>query len=774
MSIFESAINYTQEKAWMIFPVHGLVDGLCTCGNKICENPGKHPATMRGLLNATDNAHQLRILWNERQGLNVALATGQQSGVWVLDIDGDDGRKSLENLESIHGRLPETLTVSTGKGLHLYFQHPGVKVKSRVAIRDGLDVRGDGGYVILPPSKHYSGRVYEWVDESVPIATAPQWIVDMVTADSIHKEKASHIPAVYNSNDQLEGKGDWSREDVVSMLSVLDADMAYDQWLAVGMAINEGGFDWAVWDAWSRQGSKYQTNCTLNRWKGFDGSGGVTMGTLVDMAMVAGWKPPAPPARHEGPNPAQAMFDAIEAGTYATKPAKAATSDPVYATNTPFNAIPAEVFAPATKKPSALDMIKNLNAGQPAVEKVFVPSGQVDPLAIPGLIGETVQWICETAMLPQPEVALSAVLASLGAVFGRRYAGEINTRTNLYMVAIAESGMGKDHPRKLVKNLLVAAGLGDYLGADSIVTGAGLLTGLMGRPSQVMMLDEFGLLLQEMGDSRSVKAGASKVITSLYSDSGSVFSGGNYADERRKVIQIQAPNLCILGTSTMGSYTAALKRSAVQSGELNRFVVMLPRVTFPEINRGHSREFKPPADLVKRWAAFADKDLSAVNSSAILPEPRIVQDGECGPRLDRMLDDQQNRVIAGHQEGTGALWVRYRENAIKIAMIFAIARNPLRPSLAPADLDIADQIVRASVENMVTMANDHMYENAFEKDSQKVFAFIRKAPDCTRSDILRANRSINKKQLDDIISLLQERDQVTTTGSGRGVKYRST
>lgn len=113
---------------------------------------------------------------------NVAIVTGALSGLVVVDVDPrHGGKKSLSDLEGEHGRLPETLeSVTGGGGRHLYFCHPGGVVSNRVNIRPGIDLRGDGGCIVAPPSVHPSGKRYRWKKGHGPgevaLAPLPDWL----------------------------------------------------------------------------------------------------------------------------------------------------------------------------------------------------------------------------------------------------------------------------------------------------------------------------------------------------------------------------------------------------------------------------------------------------------------------------------------------------------------------------------------------------------------------------------------------------------------------
>jgi hypothetical protein len=110
--------------------------------------------------------------------------------MFVIDPDGPEGAATVDGMD-----LPPTLTVVTGNGRHLYFFAPeGVEIRNRARVAPGLDVRGDGGYVIAPPSVHESGRVYAWVDQDAEIAEAPEWLVELVRVREFPAPARSDIP----------------------------------------------------------------------------------------------------------------------------------------------------------------------------------------------------------------------------------------------------------------------------------------------------------------------------------------------------------------------------------------------------------------------------------------------------------------------------------------------------------------------------------------------------------------------------------------------------
>lgn len=123
-------------------------------------------------------------------GCNWGVVCGPESGVWVLDVDGDRGCESLAGLIAEHGPLPRTLTSLTGRGKHLWFNYPCTgQIRTSVGkLRPALDVRAYGGCAIVPPSIHPSGRQYLWEDLTIPAADAPEWLVQLV-ASPMHSNR---------------------------------------------------------------------------------------------------------------------------------------------------------------------------------------------------------------------------------------------------------------------------------------------------------------------------------------------------------------------------------------------------------------------------------------------------------------------------------------------------------------------------------------------------------------------------------------------------------
>lgn len=181
-SMYDAAIEYAK-KGFAVFPL---------------KYRDKVPLTRNGCKDATTDAAQIKAWWQKYPNANIGLATGAVSqNVFVIDLDidedcGIDGYHSLEDWQREHGDFPETWTSITGRGgYHLYYRGNG-KIKNRAGIIDGVDIRGNGGYVVAPPSIHKNGNRYEWEysPDEFELAKADNNVMYFLNHDD-HRQSAS-------------------------------------------------------------------------------------------------------------------------------------------------------------------------------------------------------------------------------------------------------------------------------------------------------------------------------------------------------------------------------------------------------------------------------------------------------------------------------------------------------------------------------------------------------------------------------------------------------
>lgn len=182
----EAAVGYAA-RGWRVLPLHHVhSNGACSCG-RACGSEGKHPRLSQWQIAATTDANQIRAWWAATPSAGVGIATGPASDLFVLDVDPDNGGDAtLTTLENTHESLPVTRTVITGSGgMHYCFKWPERVRRDGREWRNsagklglGLDIRGAGGQVVVPPS--VSGKGLYAVVTDAPLAEPPDWLLDLL------------------------------------------------------------------------------------------------------------------------------------------------------------------------------------------------------------------------------------------------------------------------------------------------------------------------------------------------------------------------------------------------------------------------------------------------------------------------------------------------------------------------------------------------------------------------------------------------------------------
>jgi hypothetical protein len=189
--LLRAALGYSEHLNWPVIPLHSIQNGVCTCGNKNCQSPGKHPLLRNWREEATIDRDKIISFWHRWPGANIGVPTGIKSNIFVLDIDPKhDGHESLEGLIKRNGRLPDTVEQITGsKGAHYFFRFCK-GIKNKVGVAPGIDIRGDGGYVVVAPSIHISGGRYQWELSSHPLEVlineAPDWLLKTIMNERVN------------------------------------------------------------------------------------------------------------------------------------------------------------------------------------------------------------------------------------------------------------------------------------------------------------------------------------------------------------------------------------------------------------------------------------------------------------------------------------------------------------------------------------------------------------------------------------------------------------
>lgn len=402
-------------------------------------------------------------------------------------------------------------------------------------------------------------------------------------------------------------------------------------------------------------------------------------------------------------------------------------------------------------------------------------------LNVGGIIGDLTKLFVDTAISPQPELALGAALCLVGVLAGRRYSGPLNTRTNIYAIGLADSGGGKDHARKSIKKLLYAAGLKDYLGGGRIASGSGLLTAMERHPCKLFLLDEMGKFIKSV---TAPKVGTHReeiwtFITELYTSSDSVFLGSEYADQNAKPRgDIEQPCLCIWGVTVPGAFWNALGSGDKEDGSLARFLIFKATDDYPDRNKqaGH-------IEVTESLIAALQSIVAGVNAADLPPLPGVQPDvytvstePEAKALLERITDEQTAWLRSKRGTNDTAIIARFGENVNKVSLIRAISDCPASPVITRENVAWAERLVKHCLSAMLREAEYNLADNENEARLKKVSEVIRNVgkSGITASDLTNKTPGLNKDQRKDILSDLEEGGKVRKVTELTGGRMKAT
>ena len=396
-----------------------------------------------------------------------------------------------------------------------------------------------------------------------------------------------------------------------------------------------------------------------------------------------------------------------------------------------------------------------------------------------------------TARRPQPLLSLGASLCAIGALMGRQYRTESNLRSNLYVVGIADSGSGKNHAREIINEVFFEAGLAHHLGGNKIASGAGLLTALHRQPAILFQIDEFGMFLSAAADRKRSPRHITEILdnmTELYTAAGGIFLGAEYANrdgsnERRDIVQ---PCLCVYGTTTPLHFWGALQGANVVDGSLARFLILPSDEDYPDENIAVGIRQAPPALIHGLQRVAAGGGIQRGNLTGKTAD----QNTAVNPTIVPMTDEARARFRALSAESTEelraargtaftAILARIGENALKLALIVAVGRDPAQPIIDLTAADWAIGFVRQYACRTMEAVERHVADTETEAHLKRLKEIIRAAGarGITKSEVTRASQWLKARDRDEILLTLIESGDITTgmreTGGRRAMVYRT-
>ena len=348
------------------------------------------------------------------------------------------------------------------------------------------------------------------------------------------------------------------------------------------------------------------------------------------------------------------------------------------------------------------------------------PPACLQPL---GLLAEIVGYNLATALYPQPELALAGAISLLGTITGRKTTDSYGTRTNVYVLGLGLSGCGKEHARRVNKDLLIRSGGEKLIGSERVGSHAGIVTTMHDTPSSLMQLDEMGRLLETMKDPRKAPHlyNCITVLMQLYSSSGTLWKADAYADAK-KVKTIDQPHLCVYGTATPDSFWHSLSTDNIAEGLIGRLLVFEGRGY--EIDMQAPHEVDAPAELIEALRWWHEYQPGG-NLAKEHPTPkRVPHTPEAAERFLSHVRAINARRIKEHPL-RAAVWSRSGEKVAKLALLHACSRARCLPeTVALADVDWGILLGNWLTRRLLVGCEGHVSENETEAKYKRVLGLI--------------------------------------------------
>ena len=577
-------------------------------------------------------------------------------------------------------------------------------------------------------------------------------------------------------------------EAITETLNIIPNDnVQWDDWKRILMAVfvSSRGSEQAYFEflKWSRKSGKHTDNTTRHEWNGCRVSvpNRINFGTLHYIASKYGWTP-SPELKFNEDKKAASSTDVsgFDAMPVVQKP-RVQPVEQVHAPRTRINDIIAaqpqrreeilqsvgvgmrtvvdgdgvvtELLYPMheigqqsseeyvknqlqtiyedSKNLFCTDEPKKLRLTQDEIEngtmpRIFADAFPQEWLFSRSLIGRMAHWIDTSCIYSHRVFALMAAMTAFGAIVGRQYQTQSGLRPSLSICNIAPTGSGKQGPRAAVNRLLHAADGARYIGPmGGYSSGSGVVEGLMNQPCMWLDIDEFGKKIAAYGN-KGDQNQREMIAMYLEAVANEYIGGKGYANSKENATKnVKIPNLNICGWSQIEEITGALSSAASNDGFIQRFLFVPTFADYPPMREDFRRP-PVPEDLINdlkyimEHLATLGGDFATNDDANAEPNMITVEMTKQAKEMFYALDTRKRKMLADHRR----MWVRSASHIVKVAMLEAIATNPLEPVVTAEGMDSARRLVDWFMQYAETYIASRIADNDVERDLKKIKMFI--------------------------------------------------
>ncbi len=347
-------------------------------------------------------------------------------------------------------------------------------------------------------------------------------------------------------------------------------------------------------------------------------------------------------------------------------------------------------------------------------------------LHVPGFVDAVMNHTLETAPYPEPVLSFCGALSLQSLLAGRKVCDSADNRTNLYIMGLANSGSGKDHPRKISQRILFSIGMADCLG-NSFTSGEGIEDRLFTQPACLFQVDELDCLLMKVTQAKDARhEQIVSILLQMYSSAGSIYVMRAKAGRERTVID--QPSLTLFGTAVPKYFYEAISPRLMTNGFLARMLIVESQ------RRGQGQEnAKAPIpesilEIARWWAEF--RPGAAGNLSEWHPDPNQIAATPEAKDMFRQFREFADREYASAEERGDvigmAIWARAYEKARRLALVYACSAHHLQPLIDLSGTAWACEFVDHQTRRMLFMAGSHASESDFDARRKRLLEVLSK------------------------------------------------
>jgi len=682
--------------------------------------------------------------WGSWEGANIGIILGTPIGehkLIAVDIDSLDP----EEVETIRSACPSTPMVKKGaKGLTLFFKgSPTLKSRGyKTAEKRGLCDLLTGNatrQTVVPPSIHPYGPTYTWL--AGPVAAHDLPLFDETCLERL-EDTLAHLG--WGGEAEVQARStrkpmDTHDDDPSIWSEVNDAALSnMGAWVpALGLyglrPVARGGYEAVA--TWRPSGSGQPIEKRKRNLKIYpDG--------IRDFGSDVGYSP----------------LDLVcAANNWTLDDSFQWLRDRLDMVEAPIFVMPEQVVEPVPVSEPA-----PVPATPPPVHQQQEGEIPAHLLDVPGLVGKLADFITDSAIQPIRLHSLGAALCIVGTAAGRKYAGPTRSGTHLYVLALAPTGAGKNHPLAACTDILTAANMPRERGPSQFMSYSAVTKRLERHPLFLCAIDEFGAFLAKMNDKKSSshEKGISQILRTAWGNSFKTFMTPEYAAVPS--VAVSSPALSIYGASTHQEFYRALTSEDTTNGMLNRILVLSTTRRGDKVTPKVDSSDYPP-DVI-----FQLQDI--YNSAPPLVAATMHNDTADAPLFTATWGEGAKDVYGNFAQRMGRRvdkdewYARAAEYAVRLATIVAVGVDHRAPVITREVMTWGIAFSEWAFDRLVAEAGEHMAGSDFEVLCNEIMRMVKERKAVKKSEFTAAIRRVDGRTIQRALESLTE--------GGRLVGYR--